>query len=59
VKITKRGVIHKLAECSDCDWNCEDYQTDVKKRARYHAEKNKHIVNVEYGDSTEYNGNRP
>lgn len=40
--------VHALANCRDCKWSEEDYETAVRK-GREHANKTGHTVDIETG----------
>ena len=47
-------LIHAIAQCQDCDWSEEDYKV-AQKRAREHAKKTGHTVDLETGYWQQYN----
>jgi len=49
------GVVHCIAECTNCDWNSDNYMT-ANRLARNHAKSKKHKVSVEIGTSGFYDG---
>ena len=51
----RRWKMHVIARCTDCDWECEDYQTG-RRAAAQHAKSTGHHVFVEEGFCIEYNG---
>ncbi len=44
----KKGTLHAIAHCRDCDWKEEDYETALRK-GREHSRKTGHIVDAETG----------
>lgn len=53
-KRVRRCLIHAIAQCQDCDWDEEDYKV-AQKKAREHAIKTGHTVDVETGYWHQYN----
>lgn len=54
--MVKSTQIHRLAQCSDCNWSCEDYlDNGIYTKAKNHAKKHKHSVTLETGRSLVYN----
>jgi len=51
----KLSVIHVIANCRDCAWECADYLT-AQSLAAKHAKKNRHTVSVEVGRAGTYDG---
>lgn len=49
----RKSLIHFVAECKDCEWNCSDYRIGQKK-ASEHARKTGHVVHAELGYVTVY-----
>lgn len=47
-------IIHAIADCSDCDFVCED-RYNASRKAREHAKKTGHQVFVEIGHMKIYN----
>ena len=47
------GVIHRLAQCKNCDWHCGDYRTAISD-AKKHVNKTGHSVIVESANSITY-----
>ena len=47
------NTIHVIANCRDCDWNCEDIAT-ARDKARKHAKQHGHYVSVEIGYAVAY-----
>jgi len=51
----KMGVVHVIAQCRDCSWECQNYLTAQKLAAR-HARVKKHVVSVDVGKAGTYDG---
>jgi len=51
----KTWKVHAIAECQDCDWRNEGYK-NAQATAAIHAKKYKHLVRVETGLVSEYDG---
>lgn len=51
---TPIGTTHILAECRDCPWADDDYET-ADRSSRQHAAKTGHTVAVERAQSWTYN----
>ena len=49
----KKGLIHAIANCSDCEWRCENYLS-AQVKARRHNRETGHKVMVELGYRTVY-----
>jgi len=47
MKVTK-WLVHGIADCTGCDWHCENYLT-VQRKAREHADQTGHIVKADLG----------
>ena len=47
-------LIHAIASCRDCDWEEEGYKV-AQKKAREHAKKTGHTVDIETGYIQTYN----
>lgn len=41
-------IIHQIAQCQDCDWECSDYLT-ANRKAHYHKKKTNHRIIIETG----------
>ena len=56
VKTTYHGIIHWIAQCSDCSWEFSDYldRSEGIKQARKHVMETGHSVSVEKGIATRY-----
>ena len=52
MKVAK-WLVHGIADCTVCDWHCEDYLT-VQRKAREHANRTGHTVGVELGYAARY-----
>lgn len=52
---TRKGLVHGIAACTVCGWNCEDYLT-VQRQASAHATKTGHEVKAELGYIMSYGG---
>jgi len=50
---TKKGLVHAIFQCGDCDWREEDYLT-AQQKARKHHEKTGHHVCGDVGYYVEY-----
>lgn len=50
-----KSLIHGIANCTQCDWQCQDYLT-VQARAAQHARSTGHRVSAELGYSVTYFG---
>jgi len=49
----RRGLVHCIARCKECDWYEEDYNA-AKSEAKKHLRKTGHSVTVDEGVVTEY-----
>jgi hypothetical protein len=49
------GVVHVIAECQDCNWECQNYKNGQALAAK-HAKHHKHKVIVEVGLDGYYDG---
>ena len=49
------GVVHGIAECSDCDWKTDSYK-NAQALAAKHARRYRHRVNGEVGCAYTYDG---
>lgn len=47
-KYKRKGMIHRIAHCENCDWQDEGFKTSMRK-AKEHAEKTGHRINIETG----------
>lgn len=59
VTTERRGIIHMIAYCDDCDWDdawgeSERSQRAVRQAAKRHVDSTGHTVTVETGSSTTY-----
>lgn len=45
---TKKGLVHCIAICSECDWR-EDGYRKAARAATNHVKKTGHLVNVDQG----------
>ena len=54
-KTARKGLIHGIAKCRNCDWRCGDYLT-VEKKAADHARRFGHKVTADLGYVVEYGG---
>lgn len=55
VKVRKHGIIHKLVQCHDCDWDYSYYdKKDTTTKIRQHVQETGHTVIYEYGVSQLY-----
>jgi len=54
----RKSLVHGIANCSDCSWECQDYMT-VQRKAASHARTEEHNVSVELGYAVMYEGRRP
>ena len=52
---TRKGLIHCIAVCSDCEERWEDWRT-ARDCAYQHAKRKGHKVMVEVGNSIVYDG---
>ena len=50
--ITK-GLIHGIANCSECGWGCQSYLT-VQRNAQNHAKRYGHVVTLDLGYAVTY-----
>jgi hypothetical protein len=57
VSKSKPGTTHVLADCRNCDWSNDNYQT-AEQAARRHAASTGHTVAVERAQSWVYQGER-
>jgi len=46
--VSRKGLIHGIAECMECKWRSEDYLT-IQKQARAHVVQTGHHVEMELG----------
>lgn len=53
----KKSLLHCIANCRNCNWSEEDYNT-AKEEGRKHALKHNHIVDVEEGYWPLYEGKK-
>lgn len=53
--VIRKGLIHGIAYCTQCDWSEEDYLT-VQRRAAQHARTTGHKVTADLGYIVEYGG---
>jgi hypothetical protein len=51
--VSRKGLIHGIAHCTQCDWSNEDYLT-VQRRAAQHACVTGHKVTADLGYIVEY-----
>ena len=49
------GVVHAVAHCEDCGWEATNYKNAQALGAK-HAKTHKHLVLVEVGLASEYDG---
>jgi hypothetical protein len=54
-RVSRKGLIHGIAHCTQCDWSEEDYLT-VQRRAAQHARTTGHKVTADLGYIVEYDG---
>lgn len=54
----KRNVIHVIANCRDCEWDCQ-FREDAQEQAKAHAIQFKHLVSVEVGIGITYDYRKP
>ena len=54
--VRRKGLIHGIADCLECDWKCGDYLT-VQKSAALHHRKTGHRVSMELGYHVEFTPN--
>ena len=53
--VSRKALVHGIAHCPTCGWQCEDYLV-VQKRAADHARRKGHKVNADLGYFVEYGG---
>lgn len=55
-KVTgRKNILHRLAECVDCDWQAADYRDrNMPAKCKRHVEQTGHTVVYETGTSTRY-----
>jgi hypothetical protein len=53
--VRRKGLIHGIAHCTQCDWREQDYLT-VQRKAAKHARSTGHKVTSELGYVVEYGG---
>ena len=53
----RKGLIHGIANCTECDWQCQDYLT-VERQAAKHARITGHRVGAELGYAVTYSTNK-
>ena len=46
--VSHKSLVHGIADCTDCEWGCQDYLT-VQAQARKHASETGHEVSMELG----------
>jgi hypothetical protein len=52
-RVGRKGLVHAIAHCMDCDWECQDYLM-VQRKAAYHAKTKGHRVSAELGYEITY-----
>jgi len=50
---TRSAIVHRIADCDNCNWRDEGYKT-ASRYARRHSEKTGHTTNVENGNYYRY-----
>lgn len=53
--VSRKALVHGIANCMKCDWTCMDYNT-VQRKACQHAKTTGHRVSVELGYALTYFG---
>lgn len=53
--VSRKALVHGIANCMKCDWTCMDYNT-VQRKAYQHARTTGHRVSVELGYAVTYYG---
>jgi hypothetical protein len=56
--MSKKTLIHAIADCSECDFHAEDYLM-ASEKARDHARNTGHRVTLEQGYATTFNEKSP
>ena len=51
--MTKKWLIHFIAQCQGCDWSSEDF-LHGQEAATQHAERSGHLVKADAGYAIEY-----
>lgn len=51
--VLRKSLVHGIANCTQCDWQCQDYLT-VQARAARHAKETGHRVDAELGYAVTY-----
>jgi hypothetical protein len=46
--VSRKSLVHGIAKCTQCDWECQDY-IKVQKAAKHHAKTKHHKVEMELG----------
>lgn len=53
--VGRKALVHGIANCLDCDWQCMNYCT-VQRSARRHTEQTGHKVSMELGYAVTISG---
>lgn len=48
-----KALVHGIANCCDCQWECQDYLT-VQRKAANHAKRRHHKVSVDLSYAVTY-----
>jgi hypothetical protein len=56
IVVSRKSLVHGIANCLDCDWTCEDYSC-VRRKAREHVAKTAHHVSMELAYGVQISAN--
>jgi hypothetical protein len=51
--VSRKWLVHAVANCAECSWECQDYLT-TQAKASAHAQSTGHFVTMDLGYAVEY-----